>query len=98
LGTRLVTIQAVAKRWSAVYDGHEILVVNTWFSCKLYIDRECRDTNQEAVAWNAERPRLSASLPGEGGKSHTVVVYAKSRWGVRIKICVDGHQVGGDVF
>ncbi len=90
----------VAKQWAAVYDGHEIRVVNHLLSgCKLYVDGECRDINKQAVAWSARIPRLTAEIGGPDGEVHTVKVFAKSGFfAVRASIRVDGEHVGGDVL
>jgi hypothetical protein len=87
------------KEWLGEYEGHTIRVVNTWFSgSKLYIDGDCRDTNTQFLNLSFSRPALSASVQGHNGERHLIEVFFRSLFTVRAKICVNGRQVGGDVF
>lgn len=87
------------KEWLAVYENHEIRVVNTWFSgTKLYIDGDCRDTNTGLVAMSTARPVLSGSIQASDGQRHRVEVYITALLTTKAKICVNGRQVGGDIF
>jgi len=84
----------MTKEWLTVYKGHKIRVVNTWFSgAKLYVDDECKDTNQQLFSTDATRPILTAKLGDE-----SVEIFMKSILTTKAKICVGGEQVGGDVF
>lgn len=87
------------KEWLAVYENHEIRVVNTWFSgAKLYIDGDCCDTNTGLVATSTARPVLSGSIQLSDGQRHRVEVYVTSLLTTKAKICVNGRQIGGDIF
>ena len=90
----------MTKEWIAEYNGHRIRVQNTWFSgARLYIDGECRDTNQQFFALSGAIPRLSACLVDSEGQKHVIEVFAKAPlFTVKAKICVDGRQIGGDGF
>jgi hypothetical protein len=90
----------VTKEWIAEHSGHRIRVQNTWFSgARLYIDGECRDTNQQFFAVSGAMPRLSARLVDSEGQTHVIEVFIKAPlFTVKTKICVDGRQIGGDVF
>ena len=85
--------------WIAEYDGHQIRVHNTWFSGqRLFIDGECRDTDGQLFIVSGTIPRLSARLLGSEGQTHVVEVFSKAIFTVKVKICVDGRQIAGDVF
>jgi hypothetical protein len=50
------------KEWVAVHNGCKILATSTWTGgAKLYIDGDCRDTNNDLVA-SADSPSLSALI------------------------------------
>ena len=86
------------KHWIAEYDGHAIRVTNTWLGgAKLYIDGECRDLSNDKFALSAGRPVLSARLIDGDTESPLVKVYAKAIFTVRMRICVNGKQVAGDL-
>ena len=87
------------KEWLATYENHEIRIVNTWFSgAKLYIDGDCRDTNTEYVTVSGNRPVLSATIHRPDGQQLRVEVYVTALLTTKAKICVNGRQVGGDIF
>jgi len=82
------------KEWITTYENHTIKVVNTWFAgAKLYIDGECRDSDY-SFSVNPSFTLLSAKL----SDSNIIEIYAKAIWTVKIKICLNGEQIGGDVF
>ena len=86
------------KDWIAVVQGHSIRVSNTWTGgAKLYIDGERRDTNNAQVV-SPSGAALSARLELGRADSPLVEVFVKSLFTVKAKICIDGKQVGGDVF
>lgn len=86
------------KEWMTEYKGHQIRVLNTWFSgAKLYVDGDCRDECKELVNVSRDRPLLSASLEIDGER-HVIEVFIVSVVSTLAKICVNGKQVGGDVF
>ena len=83
------------KEVIATYKNHKIRVTNGWFSgAKLYIDGECRDNNSSMIQTNKNSPMLSAKL----SDNEIVEVYGIAIAAVKIKICVNGEQIGGDVF
>ena len=88
------------KEWLCKYKDHTIRVVNTWFGgAKLYIGGDCKDICKDFFAVSGKAPLLSGSLPDTGGdKPDIVEVYMVSFLTTRTKICVNGEQVGGDVF
>ena len=86
------------KDWIAEAQGHSIRVSNTWIGgAKLYIDGECRDTNHTMVG-SPSGAALSARLEPGKAESPLVEVFIKAVFAVREKICIDGRQIGGDVF
>lgn len=89
----------MAKEWIANFEGHEIRVVNTWFSgAKLYIDGDCRDENKQLIATSRDRPLLSANLPDASGRPRKLEVFLYSVTITHAKICLDGTIIGGEVF
>jgi hypothetical protein len=87
------------KDWVSTHNGCQIRVTNSWFgSAKLYIDGECRDTNSDMFV-SSRAPALSARMtPATGDPFLVVEVYLKALVTVKVKICVDGKQISGDVF
>lgn len=87
----------MTKELIAEFEGHQIRVVNTWFSgAKLYIDGECRDTDTHFLILSAKTALLSARIDGRDGKQHIVEVHAVAWWTVKLRISVDGRQIGGE--
>ena len=83
------------KEIIATYKNHKIRVTNGWFSgAKLYIDGECRDNSSAIIQTNKNSPMLSAKL----SEDDIVEVYGIAIYATKIKICVNGNQIGGDVF
>ena len=88
----------MVKKVMANYYGHDILVVNTWLGgAELFIDGECRAGNRQLFALDPGKALLSAELEIQG-QFHLVEVFVRAILTVEIKICVDGKQVGGEVF
>lgn len=86
------------KEWVTEYKGHTIRVVNNWFSgAKLYLDGDCRDISTEMISVTGDRPLLSASLDVDGER-YRVEVFVVAILSSKARICVNGQQVGGDVF
>ena len=80
------------------FEGHEILVVNTWFSgIALYINGEQKDKNDGMFAVKGTEPLLKASMV-VNGKEKLIEVFVRAILFVRVKICVDGEFVGGNNF
>ena len=83
------------KEVIATYKDHKIRVTNGWFSgAKLYVDGECRDNSSAMIQTNKNSPMLSAKL----SDNEIIEVYGIAIAAVKIKICVNGEQIGGDVF
>jgi hypothetical protein len=88
----------MVKKVMANYYGHEILVVNGWFTgTKLFINGEFRAENRALFALTTNKPFLTTELELKG-QSHTIEVFCRALLTVEIKICVDGQQIGGEVF
>jgi hypothetical protein len=86
------------KEWSTEVQGHTIKVTNSWMGgAKLYIDGECRDTNNKMIA-DPNKPALSARIVKENPQSPLIEVFVKAIFAVKASICVDGKQVAGDVL
>lgn len=78
--------------------GHEILVENTWLrGARLFVDGECYDENWDLLATDKAVPRLKAIVDFDG-RYHTIEVFFLALLTVKIKICVDGKQIGGEMF
>ena len=85
------------KEVVADFKDHQIRVVNTWLGgAKLYIDGDCRDTCNDFFA-KSGTPSLSASIEHNGEKV-LIEVYIKAIVTVKIKICANGTQIGGEPF
>ena len=85
------------KEWVADFQGHSIRVTNTWLGgTKLYIDGNCRDTNNDMFAVSSTKVRLTARIDSSNPTSALVEVFFKAILAVNAKICVDGKQIGGD--
>jgi hypothetical protein len=76
------------KEWLARFKEHEIRVVNSWLfgGAKLYIDGECRDTNQQQVTVDKTSPLLSAQLESVDGVKHRVEVFLIALFTTKAKI------------
>jgi hypothetical protein len=94
------------KELKAEYRGHHIAVRNSWgptmslkvvnTEAKLYIDGEIADTNSEAFSWTSNAAILRGSIEVEG-RAHVVEVYARAWVRTRMKICVNGRKIAGDL-
>ncbi len=60
----------------------------------MYIDGECRDNSSAMIQTNKNSPMLSAKL----SENEIIEVYGIAIAALKIKICVNGEQIGGDVF
>jgi hypothetical protein len=88
----------MSKEWIANHNGCQIRVANGWLgAAKLYIDGDCRDTNNDMFV-SSRSAALRARVTPATGQPFMVEVYVKALVTVKAKICVDGKQVGGDVF
>ena len=89
------------KEWLATHDGCQIRVTNSWYGpahlYMLYIDEDWRDTNVDKFV-SPRSPALSVRVTPAHHGPFLVEVYVKARVTVKVKICVDGKQIGGDVF
>lgn len=91
------------KEWSASYNSNQIVVNNWWnlngrSEAKLYLNGNCVDTNSQYIV-SGNTPILRGGIQGPEGQQHVVEAFAKSGlFSVKMKICVDGVQIGGDRF
>lgn len=86
------------KEWSAVVNGRNVRVVNSWTSgTRLYIDGECRDRN---TGWFAPTKTLWLSAPLTQGapESGLVQVFVRALFSVKAQIVVAGKAVAGDAI
>ncbi len=94
------------KELNADYLGHYIAVRNSWapkpllrsltLDVVLYIDGEIADTNLEFFGLNSKAALLRGAIT-DHGQRHLVEVYGRSIWRRRLKICVDGTKIAGDL-
>lgn len=85
------------KEIIADHNGSHIRVTNTWFGgAKLYVDGECKDTCKDAFP-SPNSACMSAVAINNGEKS-VIEIYIKAIFTVKIKVCVNGQQIGGDKF
>ncbi len=95
------------KEVKADFDGHQIAVRNSWgpalsfkslnTELRLYIDGKVVDSNTELFSIT----RKSAYLRGNieiSGQFHIVEVYVRALIRTKIKICVDGKKIAGDLL
>ena len=82
----------------AKYGEHEIRVENTWFSgATLFIDGGRVKKNNDYLALKNDKPLMAAKVKLEGAE-RLVEVYVSALFTIKIKICVDGMQIGGEEF
>jgi hypothetical protein len=87
------------QEWVASYDGHEILVRNSWNGgIRLFVDEQQVAENRTLFALDKKAPLLSATYTPASGKPFLVEVFAYALFSVNVKIAVNGKQVGGEVF
>lgn len=96
----------LVKELKAEYLGHQIAVRNSWepslslkaltSDVKLYIDGEIVDTNLEILGIRNKAALLRGMITDQSQR-HVVEVYAHSMWRTKLKICVDGTKVAGDL-
>ena len=96
----------LVKELKAEYLGHQIAVTNSWepglslkaltSDVKLYIDGEIADTNMEILGISNKAALLRGVITDQSQR-HVVEVYARSIWRTKLKICVDGTKVAGDL-
>ena len=94
------------KELKADYLGHHIAVKSSWkpdlslkaltSDVKLYIDGEIADTGLEFFGASSKAPFLRGSIIDQSHR-HVVEVYARSMWRTKLKICVDGTKIAGDL-
>ena len=86
------------KEWVSEFEGTTIKVVNTWLGgAKLYINGDCRDTNNDLTA-TKDTAILSARIEQGKPESPLVEIFIKAILTTKAKIVVNGKQIGGDVF
>jgi hypothetical protein len=94
------------KELKADYLGHHIAVRNSWgpglslkflsLDLELYIDGEIADTNLEFFGINNKAALLRGAITDQG-QPHLIEVYGRSIWRRRLKICIDGTKIAGDL-
>jgi hypothetical protein len=90
------------KEVKTEFHGHQIVVRTSWGSAgfateaKLYIDGNVVDRNSESVVLSKRNPVLRGSLKLKG-KVHVIEVYDQFIFRLRMKICIDGDKVAGDL-
>ena len=85
--------------WIALFEGHEITVRNSWNGgIRLCVDGKQVAASDKFIAMNKERPALSAWVARDKGESFLVEVFAYALFSVRVKIVVDGKQIGGEIL
>jgi hypothetical protein len=88
-----------AQEWHAEYEGHDIMVRNSWTKgLKLYVDDDLVAEDTRMLAIDGSKPIMSATFAPKEGKPFTIDVVARAFINVRIKILVNGKQIGGDQF
>ena len=82
----------------ARYGSREIQVENTWFNgLTLIVDDEHIARNNDLLALNKHKPILSTRVTLDGVERR-IEVFAYALWTAKLKICVDGTQIGGEFF
>jgi hypothetical protein len=94
------------KELKADYLGHQIAVRDSWepslslkaltSDMKLYIDGEIADTNLEFFGISNKAVLLRGAISDQG-HWHLVEVYGRWIWRTKLKICVDGTKIAGDL-
>jgi hypothetical protein len=90
-----------AKELEADFRGHRIVVRNSWsFSLKteatLSIDGRVVDTNPKTFSLSPSVPVLRGAIASPG-REDVVEVFIRSVVRTRIKICVNGTKIAGDL-
>ena len=98
-----------AKEVKATFHNHQIAVRNSWeptisfkglsglsTNIRLYIDGNVVDTSSESFSVSSDVAILRGSIEVRK-KIHVVEVYARSVLRTKIKICIDGTKVAGDL-
>jgi hypothetical protein len=94
------------KEIKAEFHGHQIAVRNVWgfglslkayyTEARLYINGKVVDTNSDSFLINSRAAILRGSIETKD-RIHVVEIYARSLVRTRIKICVDGERIAGDL-
>lgn len=85
--------------WIAPFEGHKITVRNSWNGgIRLLLDGQQVAENRKMFTLDKERPALSATVAREKGGSFLIEVFAHALFSVRVKIAVDGKQIGGEIL
>ena len=82
----------------AKYGQSEIRVENTWFNgATLFVDGDRVARANDYFIFNKYKPLISENVKLDGAE-RLVEVFMLARTTVKIKINVDGRQIGGEVF
>jgi hypothetical protein len=83
--------------WTAAFEGHEILVRNSWTNgIRLFVDGQQVAKNRELFALDKNSPVLSARVARDEGEPFLLEVFSYALVSVRVKIVADGQQIGGE--
>lgn len=94
------------KEVSAEFEGHRIEATNSWgferpayefkSEARLFIDGRLVDTNSALTSVSKKAPLLTGIVV-IGTSTHQVEVFIRAIFRVRMKICVDGRKIAGDL-
>ena len=85
--------------WIARFEEHEIAVRNSWNGgIRLLLDGQQVAENRMMFTLDKDRPVLSALGARDKGGPFLIEVFAHALFSVRVKIVVDGKQIGGEVL
>ena len=87
------------KRVHTTLGPHKIEVSNSWFTgAKLFIDGQLVSKNHGILALDKKKVQMKAVVQIDG-VDHSIEVFAWAPFiSVKLKICADGQQIGGDKF
>lgn len=87
------------KDWHAEYHGHDILVRNSWNQgLKVFVDGKQVAENKQIFAVDAGTPFISVTVTPKGEPGFDIDIVVRAFVHTRVKILVDGKQIGGDQF
>jgi hypothetical protein len=93
------------KELSAKFGVHDIVVRNAWTITSdgedktritLSIDGRVVDSTRRATMLGTRVPILRGTIHGNG-KTYVVEVFARAILRVRVRLCVDGRKIAGDI-
>ena len=94
------------KELKTEFGGRQIAVRNAWGpalslkafwgEARLYIDGKVTDTAADAFSINGRVAILRGGIQ-IGERTHVVEVYVRAIFRTKLKICIDGKRVAGDL-